>query len=494
MPIPGPRAKEDKQYMSFYLELAETVRRNNSLLCIGLDPHPHLMEPGRDIFDFNRQIIDATCDLVCAYKPNWAFYEAAGAEGLEALRRTISYIRKQAGVPVILDAKRGDISSSAGAYARAAFETWGADALTVNPYLGGDAVAPFTEYADKGVFLLCHTSNPGAADFQSLPCPSRPLYELVAERAAEWNCGLVAGATHTEALAGIRAAAPQAWILMPGVGTQGGDLEASMAAGRREDGLGLIINSSRSIIYADEPRSAALELLRHIRECMSKPPLAAPDPEERLILELADIGAVKFGDFTLTSGQKSPVYIDLRLLASYPAVLRRVSLAYAAIIAGLPGVKAGPASWGAGAVEQARLSEIRLAALPYAALPIGTALSLETGLPLIFPRKEIKRYGTGRAIEGFYHPGDRALVLDDLITTGGSKLEAIASLEAAGLVVEDVIVLIDREQGGRRELEEAGYRFHAALKLSEMAALLAREGRISPAEERRLTAFLKPGD
>ncbi len=478
--------------MSFYRELAGAARRNNSLLCIGLDPHPHLMEPGKGIFDFNRQIIDATCDLVCAYKPNSAFYEAAGPEGLEALQRTAAYIHERAGVPVILDAKRNDISSSARAYARAAFETWGADALTVNPYLGGDTIAPFMEYADKGVFLLCFTSNPGAADFQTLPCPSRPLYELMAKKAAEWSCGLVAGATHAGALAVIRAAAPQSWILLPGVGAQGGDLETSMAAGRREDGLGLIINSSRGIIYADEPRRAALNLLDHIREYMSKPPLAAPDPNEKLVLDLADIGAVKFGDFTLTSGRKSPVYIDLRLLASYPAVLRRTALAYAAIIAGLPGAESPSELWKPEASRQARRQETRLAALPYAALPIGTAVSLETGLPMIYPRKEAKSYGTGQAIEGSYRPGNRAVLLDDLITTGGSKLEAIASLEGAGLIVEDVIVLIDREQGGRRELAEAGYRLHAALKLRDMAALLAREGRISPAEEQRLLAFLKP--
>lgn len=477
--------------MSFYRELAGTARRNNSLLCIGLDPHPHLMEPGRGIFDFNRQVIDATCDLVCAYKPNSAFYEAAGAEGLEALRRTIAYIHNKTGVPVILDAKRNDISSSAAAYALAAFETWGADALTVNPYLGGDAVAPFTKYADKGVFLLCHTSNPGSADFQTLPCPSRPLYELVAKKAAEWNCGLVAGATHAETLARIRAAAPQSWILLPGVGAQGGDLESSMAAGRRADGLGLIINSSRGIIYAEEPRRAALDLLGQIRACMQKPPFPALDQDEELVLDLADIGAVKFGDFTLTSGQKSPVYIDLRLLASHPAVLRRAALAYAAVITGLPEVKKRTIPQGAETTRQGDFSEIRLAALPYAALPIGTAVSLETGIPLIYPRKEVKSYGTGQAVEGSYRPGNRAIVLDDLITTGGSKLEAIASLEAAGLVVKDVIVLIDREQGGRRELEAAGYRFHAALKLSEMAALMARKGRISPAEEQRLKAFLK---
>ncbi len=476
--------------MPFYAQLTEAARRNNSLLCIGLDPHRNTTEPGEGLFAFNRRIIDSTRDLVCAYKPNSAFYEAAGAEGLEALRKTIAYIHETTGVPVILDAKRGDISSTAAAYARAAFETLGADALTVNPYLGGDSIAPFTEYKDRGVFLLCYTSNPGAADFQALPCPVRPLYELVAGRAAAWNTGLVAGATRPEALAAIRALAPQAWILLPGVGAQEGHLEASVAAGRREDGLGIIINSSRSIIYAGDPRRAALELRRRIGEALTAPPIEATHPQKELILALDHIGAVKFGDFTLASGQKSPLYIDLRLLASYPAVLRQVSRAYAGLIAELLHIETWPVQAGPDGRPPGSPSEVCLAAIPYAALPIGAAVALETGLPLIYPRKEVKSYGTGQAVEGAYRRGNRAIVLDDLITTGGSKLASIAPLEEAGLVVEDVVVLIDREEGGRRELQAAGYRLHALLQLREIVTVLAKAGRIDPGMVRRLEEFL----
>lgn len=476
--------------MSFYRQLTDAARRNDSLLCVGLDPRADMLSPGEGLFDFNRRIIDATSDLVCAYKPNSAFYEAAGVKGLEALHRTIAYIHETTCVPVILDAKRSDIGSTAEAYARAAFETWGADALTVNPYLGGDSVAPFTEYKDRGVFLLCYTSNPGAADFQALPCPVRPLYEFIAWRAAVWNTGLVAGATRPEALAAIRALAPEAWILLPGVGAQGGDLEASVTAGRREDGLGIIVNSSRGIIYAGDPRRAALELRRRIGEALSMPPLEAPDPKKELVLALFDIGAIKFGDFTLTSGQKSPLYIDLRLLASHPAVLRRVSRAYAGLIAKLLQVETGPLQARPDGDSQDPLSEIRLAAIPYAALPIGAAVALETGLPLIYPRKEVKSYGTGLAVEGSYRRGNRAIVLDDLITTGGSKLAAIAPLKEAGLVVEDVVVLIDREQGGRQELQAAGYRLHALLQLREIVTLLAEEGRIGPGTVRQVEEFL----
>jgi uridine monophosphate synthetase len=433
------------------------------------------LAPGDSLYDFNRRIVDATRDVVCVYKPNFAFYESAGPAGLEALRRTVAYIHETANVPVLLDAKRGDIGSTAEAYARAAFEVWGADALTVNPYLGGDSVMPFTAYADKGVFSLCHTSNPGATDLQTLPCPSRPLYETVAAKAAAWGTGMVVGATFPQALARVRALAPEAWILLPGVGAQGGDLEAALAAGLREDGLGVIVNSSRGIIYADDPRQAALDLRAQInaaRETVRPSPF---DPRAALTLVLADIGAIKFGEFTLTSGTTSPIYVDLRLLASHPDVLRQVAVAYADLLRSILGIGN---------------SEIRLAAIPYAAMAIGTAVSLEMGLPMIYPRKEARAHGTARQIEGEFEPGEQAIVLDDLITTGGSKLKAIAPLEAAGLEVKDVVVLIDREQGGREDLAEAGYRLHAVLGLREMLDTLVAAGRISAGQREEVAAFL----
>ena len=463
--------------MEFYRWIEEAARRNDSLLCVGLDPRPERLVAGDDLISFNKRIVDATRDLVCVYKPNFAFYEAAGPTGLEALQRTVEYVHQTAKVPVLLDAKRGDIGSTAQAYARAAFEVWGADALTVNPYLGEDSVTPFTGHAGKGVFLLCHTSNPGATDLQTLPCPSRPLYEAVAEKAQAWGTGLVVGATYPEALARVRALCPEAWILLPGVGAQGGDLDGALAAGLRADGLGVVVNSSRGIIYASDPRQAALELRNRINQARSGSPVPAFDARTALTLALADISAIRFGEFTLASGKKSPVYVDLRLLASHPTVLRQVARAYAELLQaevglGQPGKRT------------------RLAAIPYAALPIGTAVALELDLPLIYPRKEVKGYGTSRPIEGEYEPGDRAVVLDDLITTGGSKLAAIAPLEAAGLEVQDVVVLIDREQGGREELEAAGYRLHSVLRLSEMLGMLVTAGRISEKQQEETMALI----
>jgi orotidine 5'-phosphate decarboxylase subfamily 2 len=237
--------------------------------------------PIDDIAVFTRAIIEATADLVCAYKPNYAFYEAEGLPGLHALKATIDAIPD--GVPVILDAKRGDIGSTATAYAKAAFEAWNADAVTLSPYMGGDSIEPFLEYEDRGILILTRTSNPGGRDFQELPIASgegsarahggtpRPLYEHVVERAVEWNTrsniGLVVGATAPEEIQRIRGLAPTMPILIPGVGTQGGDLEAAVRYGVDADGLGAIINSSRGIIFAgngpdfaDAARAAAQAL------------------------------------------------------------------------------------------------------------------------------------------------------------------------------------------------------------------------------------------
>jgi uridine monophosphate synthetase len=465
----------------FLDKLISAATGNDSLLCVGLDPDParfpsSLWDEESPIFSFNRTIIDATRDLVCAYKPNFAFYEAEGLPGLDALKRTIEYVPDE--IPVILDAKRGDIGSTARAYAKAAFDVWGADALTVNPYLGHDALLPFLQYEGKGLFLLCHTSNPGAGDFQSLICAGRPLYEAVAERALEWGLFLVVGATYPEVLAKIRDAAPDAWILVPGIGAQGGDLGAALEAGLDDEGQGLIINASRSIIYAPDPRGAALELRERINELRRRLPRVGRETQQaplrkELTLALHDLGCVRFGDFTLVSGQRSPIYLDLRLLASSPQLLRKVARAYADILKGL--------------------TFDRLAAIPYAALPIGTAVSLEMGLPLVYPRKEVKEHGTARGIEGYFEEGERVAVLDDLITTGGSKLRAIAPLEEAGLEVQDVVVLVDREQGGAEELAEQGYTLHSVLGLKEMLSILAEDGRMTPGQRDEVLGFLGGG-
>jgi orotidine-5'-phosphate decarboxylase len=229
-----------------------------SLVCVGLDPDPDRM-PVSSVFEFNRAIVNATAGLVCAYKPNLAFYEALGLPGLEDLQKTISHIRTAAPDAVIIgDAKRGDIGPSAQAYAKALFQVWGFDAITINAWGGQDTVTPFLEDDNKGVFVWCRGSNPGSADFQDMQVNtdggSMPLYRNMALACQEWdtkgNLGLVVGATVPEQLREVRGVCPEMPFLIPGVGAQGGDLEAAVRQGADSRGRGALINSSRGIIYA----------------------------------------------------------------------------------------------------------------------------------------------------------------------------------------------------------------------------------------------------
>ena len=267
---------------SFVQRLNRACEAHRSLVCVGLDPDPARM-PIEDVLDFNKAIVDATHDLVCAYKPNLAFYEALGLSGLEALRDTIEHIRQHApDVMLIADAKRGDIGNTSRAYARSLFEVWGFDAATVNPYLGSDSVEPFLAYENKGVFLLCRTSNPGAADLQDLPIvdDGEPLYMHVARKAREWNTHgnacLVVGATYPEELKRVREMCPDMPILLPGVGAQAGDLAAAVRNGVDSEGRLAIVNSSRGILYASKgpdfaeaARRAAETLREGINEILS---------------------------------------------------------------------------------------------------------------------------------------------------------------------------------------------------------------------------------
>jgi orotidine-5'-phosphate decarboxylase len=249
--------------MNFTDKLRNAAQKNRSLLCIGLDPDPVSMPKKVGLLNFNKAIIDATSDLICAYKLNFAFYEAQGAEGLDALKHTIKHIPDD--IPVIGDGKRGDIGNTAKAYAKAIFSNFNFDATTVNPYMGFDSIEPFIQYTEKGVFILCRTSNAGAVDFQSLRCETedgyRSLFEIVALKASQWNThgniGLVIGATYPEELRLIRENHPDMPLLIPGVGAQGGDLSLAVRHGVDAQGEGVIINSSRQIIYASQGKNFA---------------------------------------------------------------------------------------------------------------------------------------------------------------------------------------------------------------------------------------------
>lgn len=262
--------------MHFMQSLKRAWAANNSLVCVGFDPEPskfpaHLREHPDAVFEFCRAIVNATGDLVCAFKPQIAHFAALSAE--DALERLIAHAHAMfPHVPIILDAKRGDIGSTAQHYVTEAFERYDADAVTLNPYLGRDSIQPFLDRADKGVILLCHTSNPGASDLQDLDVGGLPLYQHVARLVAqEWNangnCALVTGATWPEQLAEVRALVGDIPLLVPGIGAQGGDVEAVVRHGRTADSNGLMINSSRAILYAGSgedfaqaSRAAAIEL------------------------------------------------------------------------------------------------------------------------------------------------------------------------------------------------------------------------------------------
>ncbi len=268
---------------TFFSFLEKRVDDCSSLLCVGLDPHiPDLPSPtAASARDLCLALVRATAPYAAAFKPNAAFFEVFGAEGWTALKQVIEAINEESRrlgsrIPVILDAKRGDISSTAEAYAKSAFENLGVDCITLSPYLGRDSIEPFIQNPEKGVFLLCKTSNAGSMDLQNLlvlPMGSdspMPLYNYVAHLASQWNAnnniGLVVGATHPQIMSNIRQAAPNLWFLAPGVGAQGGELELALKAGLRKDGKGMLVNVSRGIARAANPGQAAAEIRDRIAE------------------------------------------------------------------------------------------------------------------------------------------------------------------------------------------------------------------------------------
>jgi orotidine-5'-phosphate decarboxylase len=247
--------------MTYKLKLQKIIKKNNSFVCIGLDSNLNkipkfLLENRYPQFSFNKAIIDATYKFVCAFKPNSAFYEVQGEYGILQLKMTFDYLReKYPQIPVILDVKRADIGESNDRYDRFAFEYLGADAITLHPYLGHEALEPFLKRKDKGCYILCRTSNKGAGEFQDLEINGKPLYQVVAKQVASvWdtndNCGLVVGATYPEELKTVRKIAPNLELLIPGIGAQGGDLEKAVRYAADKVGSGFIISSSRGIIFA----------------------------------------------------------------------------------------------------------------------------------------------------------------------------------------------------------------------------------------------------
>lgn len=482
--------------MDFIAAIESIVAEKKTCLCVGLDPRVDpAIGTGKEgaiaIVASNKRIIEATAPYAAAFKPNLAFYEALGPEGIAALEETISLVPD--GIPVILDAKRCDIDSTAQAYAAALFGRLRGDAVTLSPYMGKDAALPFLSYDGKGVFMLCRTSNKGAGLFQDLIVggggdgeDAEPLFIKVARECASWSrsVGLVVAGNDLEGLRAVRAAAPLAWFLAPGVGAQGGKADAAFAAGAREDGAGILVVAVRSIAEARDPgaearalrdamEAARSSLAGSRRSSAAKPPAAGPAADglkERFLKALIGTGCFRLGDFVLKSGKKSPFYIDLRRLVSDPAALSLAARAYAHVAQGL--------------------DYDRIAGIPAAGLPLATAASLRIGKPMVWPRMPVKEHGTGNRVEGEFAEGEKTLLLDDLITTGASKLEAAEILRGEGLVVEELAVLIERGRQGRKDMDAAGIRLHAFAHVRELFAVCESLGLVDAARRAELEAFV----
>ncbi|MEL7644671.1 MAG: orotidine-5'-phosphate decarboxylase [Anaerolineaceae bacterium] len=460
--------------MKFIEKIEKAAEKNHSLLIIGLDPQEEFLPGTGDIFtrltDWGKAIIELTSDQVCGYKPNIAFYEQYGPSGLRALQETIRAI--PADIPVLLDAKRGDIGSTAQAYTRAAYEQFQADAVTLSPYLGQDSIKPFLTEPDKFVFILCQTSNPSANEIQGYGTP--PLYEYIARVSQNWGSpdqvGLVIGATQPEALQRVRAICPDAWFLAPGVGAQGADLRTALTAGLRADKKGVLVPVSRAVIAAESPRKAAETLRTQINTVIAEISPSPLDPLHALVNGLFSTGCVKFGNFTLASGKQSPVYLDLRRLVSYPDVLDMAVEAYIDRL--IP------------------LDFDCLAGVPYAALPIAAIAASRLKRPMVYPRKETKTHGTSQMVEGVFQQGQQAVLLEDVITSGGSIQTAAETLSSAGLQVRDAVVLVDREQGGVSALAQQGIQVHAVLTMRQILTRLEKQDLIDQSTYQEVRRYL----
>lgn len=500
-----------------FLDKLKSKWEEGKFVCVGLDSDyaklPQFLKKSYSkdeaIFQFNKAIINATADLVCAFKLNSAFYEAEGLEGWKALKETIVYIRgRHPDLPVILDAKRADIGNANDGYVKAIFDGLGVEAVTVHPYLGKDSLEPFLKYKDKGIIVLVKTSNPGSGEFQDLRVGqgNKLLYEMVAQKVAlSWNtfgnCAVMVGATYPKELANVRKIVGEMPILIPGIGAQGGEIKATVEAGVNKKNQGIIISSSRAIIFtslgenfAKSARAATQKLHTEILRCRQLiyeqkhkklhfartklHPEGLTKPQEHLIEKLFEIGAIKFGQFKFKLHDVhpevplAPMYIDFRVPRRFPEVKRLIVDVLEDLVK--------------------NLTFDLLADIPTAATPFVSTLSDRLEIAFITPRIDSKLHGSGAKIDGMLaeDKGKKVVVIDDLVTRADSKLEAIKILEDHGLKVEDVVVLVDRQQGGREELQKRGYKLHFAFTLSQMLKFYLRIGKIDGNEFKRINKGL----
>ncbi len=481
--------------MNFSAKLNRAISQNQSLLVVGLDPNPEMlsglgnrfMEKSDNLID-NLQawldwVIEETSTRVAAYKLNLGFYQALGVAGLELLERILKKIPER--IPVILDAQHGDLNSST-VFAQTIFEQWQIDAVTLSPFAGQDHAAPFLVYADRAVFILCHTSNPGASALQEYPHPDNPLYLEVVKQVQSWGTieqvYLEVGSNNPDIISKIRAVAPERLILLRSIWTEGADFQLLLQAGFDRYGEGLLIPVSLDLLaqknlaqeveklnqQVEQIRSELIQAGSTCELWTSNVCLLNKHPHQELILQLFDIGCLLFGEYVQASGATFSYYIDLRKIISNPQLFNQVIKAYADILK--------------------NLTFERIAGIPYGALPTATGLALELHSPMIFPRKEVKAHGTRRLIEGNFHPGEKVVVVDDILISGKSVMEGAAKLESADLKVEDIVVFIDHERGVKDRLAQNGYRAHSVLPISEITETLYEAGRITTQQYQAVTA------
>lgn len=458
--------------MNFFDKCSAAIERNQSLLYVNISPHPELLESSdiEQVLSWLKWAIAQTADLVCAYQLNLDCYQALGAGGMELLKLLREAIPPS--IPVILDAKHSDVNTST-LFARTVFVEWQMDACTLLPYAGQDQVAPFLVYPDKAVFVLCYTGNPSGAVLQEYPSGKAPLYLHLVRESKTWGTpeqlGFKVDAAMPDVLAQVRSAAPERLMMALGEDRQ---LSQILAAGLNNYGEGLLLPVPTDLLLSERPREAIASLRESINlerpRVMEGNPTCElwvpnvcflqPQPHRDLILQLYDIGCIIFGDHVQASGAKFPYYIDLRKMISVPQIFYKIVGAYAEILQGL--------------------EFDRIAGIPYGSLPTATGLALRMERPMIFPRKEVKAHGTQRLIEGHYEPGEKVVVVDDILISGNSVMQGAEKLQSVGLEVKDIVVFIDHGGGVKDKLQAHGYRGHAVLTLSEIAETLQAAERI----------------
>jgi uridine monophosphate synthetase len=477
--------------MSFFEKLNQAITQNNSLLIVGLDPNPEMLPSFiaqnkrsliQQLEDWLLWVIEKTAHHICAYKPTLGFYEALGRDGINlffTLRQAIPD-----SIPILLDAKYGDLNTSS-LLAQTIFEQWKVDAVTLTPLAGQDQAAPFLVYPDRGVFILCHTSNPDAETLQEYPTVDNPFYLHLIEEVKKWGTpeqlGLEIGTGNPKILQKIRQGSPERLILLRSLWRENTDLTAMLTVGLDKNGEGLLIPIPQDYLNQENLLDQVIQLQQQVNQVRhevqtstlacdlwtSDLPPSSRHPHQDLILQLYDLGCLLFGDYVQSSGATFSYYIDLRQIISNPQVFHQVLKAYADILQSL--------------------TFDRIAGIPYGSLPTATGLSLMLHHPMIYPRKEVKAHGTRRLIEGIFETGETVVLIDDILITGNSIIEGAEKIESAGLIVKDMVVFIDHEAGVKDKIKGKGYNTYSVLTISEITETLYEAKRINKEQYNCLT-------